>query len=160
MSSVSFDPVSGDSRVILGDAVLDYIHKTKPLTISSVPQRELENQGRVPEIFYQRFGRRTRLTSNRLEAVHVFPQIAVTLEDDLPWRMRGDTFTAPSLARNYFNLTSVQEISRDQDTDRSAILQNVRRSRRSQRWTSTAEVQTDSDFDEISHFSNLADTNA
>ena len=107
MSSVSFDPVSGDSRVILGDAVLDYIHKTKPLTISSVPQRELENQGRVPEIFYQRFGRRTRLTSNRLEAVHVFPQIAVTLEDDLPWRMRGDTFTAPSLARNYFNFTLI-----------------------------------------------------
>ena len=56
LSSVMFDPVSGDSRIVLGDAVLDFIDQNKPFSIESVPQAELEQRNFEPaEIFYERF---------------------------------------------------------------------------------------------------------
>ena len=91
-----FDPVSGDSRIVLGDAVLDFIDENKPLSIESVPQAELEQQHAVvPQINYRRYGRRSRITTYRLDACQYFPRLIVPMEGDLPWRMRDKTFKPP-----------------------------------------------------------------
>ena len=73
LTSVQFDPVSGDSRIVLGNAVLDSIDQNKPFSIESVPQAELEQRNfESAEIFYERFGQFSCMTTAHLAACQFF----------------------------------------------------------------------------------------
>ena len=96
LSSVMFDPFSGDSRIVLGDAVLDFIDQNKPFTIESVPQADLERQDcSVKEINYFRYKNYSLIATVHLDAFHHLPPI-LPMEGDQPWPLRDETFDHPA----------------------------------------------------------------
>ena len=96
LSSVMFDPFSGDSRIVLGDAVLDFIDQNKPFTIESVPQADLERQDcSVKEINYFRYKNHSLIATVHLDAFHHLPPI-LPMEGDQPWPLRDETFEHPA----------------------------------------------------------------